>query len=376
MKILVDENMPYAEVLFGRLGDVQTVAGRTIPTLALALADALMVRSVTRVDGALLDGSRVKFVGTATAGTDHVDEDWLAQSGIGFSAAPGCNAIAVVEYVFSALLWLAQRDGFVLRDKTVGIVGVGNVGGRLQRRLNAFGVRTLLCDPPLAEAGAPGDWQPLETLVVEADVLTFHTPLTRAGRHATWHQVDEALLAALPAGRIIINACRGAVVDNAALLQALEGGKPLSVVLDVWESEPALSLPLLARIDIGTAHIAGYTLEGKARGTTQVFDAYSAYVGSDERASLAALLPPAVERIRLQGAIDEEALRLLAHLIYDVRRDDMQLRRAAGLQGEFDRLRKNYYQRREWSSLCVETDDSIGADTLRQLGFQACPFAG
>lgn len=130
MKILVDENMPYAEALFGRLGDVQTVAGKAIP--ALALADALMVRSVTRVDGALLDGSRVKFVGTATAGTDHVDEDWLA-----------------------------QRDGFALRDKTVGIVGVGNVGGRLQRRLNAFGVRTLQCDPPLAEAGAPGDWQPL-----------------------------------------------------------------------------------------------------------------------------------------------------------------------------------------------------------------------
>lgn len=178
-------------------------------------------------------------------------------------------------------------------------------------------------------------------------MLTFHTPLTRAGRHATWHLVDEAMLAALPADRIIINACRGAVVDNAALLKALEGGKPLSAVLDVWEPEPAL--PLLARVDIGTAHIAGYTLEGKARGTTQVFDAYSAFIGSDARASLVALLPPpAVERIRLRGAIDEEALRLLAHLVYDVRRDDMQLRRAAGLPGEFDRLRKNYYQRREW----------------------------
>lgn len=375
MKILVDENMPYAEALFGRLGDVQAVAGRAIPAPALALADALMVRSVTRVDGALLDGSRVKFVGTATAGTDHVDEDWLARAGIGFSAAPGCNAIAVVEYVFSALLWLTQRDGFALRDKTVGIVGAGNVGGRLQRRLNAFGVRTLLCDPPLAEAGALGDWQPLEKLVAEADVLTFHTPLTRDGRHATWHLVDGALLAALPRGRIIINACRGAVVDNAALLRALEGGKPLSVVLDVWEPEPGLSLPLLARVDIGTAHIAGYTLEGKARGTTQVFDAYSAFVGSDARASLAAALP-AVERIRLRGAIDEEAMRLLAHLVYDVRRDDMQLRRAAGLPGEFDRLRKNYYQRREWSSLCVETDDGVGADYLRQLGFQARPSAG
>lgn len=166
-------------------------------------------------------------------------------------------------------------------------------------------------------------------------------------------------------------------MDNAALLHALEQGKPLGVVLDVWGPEPALSLPLLARVDIGTAHIAGYTLKGKARGTTQVFDAYSAFVSSDARASLAALLPPpAVERIRLRGAIDEEALRLLAHLVYDVRRDDMQLRRAASLPGEFDRLRKHYYQRREWSSLCVETDAAAGADTLRQLGFLARPAVG
>ncbi|KYP97081.1 erythronate-4-phosphate dehydrogenase, partial [Sodalis-like endosymbiont of Proechinophthirus fluctus] len=174
----------------------------------------------------------------------------------------------------------------------------------------------------------------------------------------------------------IINACRGAVVDNAALLRTLERGKTLGVVLDVWEPEPALLLPLLSRVDIGTAHIAGYTLEGKARGTTQVFDAYSAFVGSDTRASLAALLPPEVEHIRLRGAIDEGALRLLAHMVYNVRRDDIQLRRVAGLPGGFDRLRKQYYQRREWSSLCVETDDDTIADALRQLGFQAKPSVG
>lgn len=374
MKILVDENIPYAKVLFGRLGDVQAIAGRAIPASALKQADALVVRSVTHVDGALLDGSRVKFVGTATAGTDHIDEDWLAQAGIGFSAAPGCNAVAVVEYVFSALLLLAQRDGFALRDKIVGIIGVGNVGGRLHLRMKALSVRTLLCDPPLAEAGVSGDWQPLEKLVMEADVLTFHTPLTCTGQHATWHLVDEQLLEALPNNRILINTCRGSVVDNVALLRALEGGKLLSVVLDVWEPEPELLLPLLARADIGTAHIAGYTLEGKARGTTQVFDAYSTFLGRDIRANLPPL--PVVKCIRLHGAIDEEALRLLTYLVYDVRRDDMQLRRADGLPGEFDRLRKTYYQRREWSSLCVETDDSAGAASLMQLGFHARPCSG
>ncbi|CUX96036.1 Erythronate-4-phosphate dehydrogenase [Candidatus Gullanella endobia] len=376
MKILVDENMPYAEILFKRLGNVQTLVGREISVSALLKADALMVRSITRIDGALLNRSRVKFVGTATSGTDHVDIDWLSQAGISFSSAPGCNAIAVVEYVFSALLWLAQRDGFALRDKTLGIIGVGNIGSRLQRRLNAFGVSTLLCDPPLAEAGVPGDWQSLETLVAKADILTFHTPLTFIGRHATWHQVDETLLSALPAGRIIINTCRGAVVDNAALLRVLEGGKSLSVVLDVWETEPKILLPLLDHIDIGTAHIAGYTLEGKARGTTQIFDAYSAYIGSNERANLIELLPlPTVRCIRLNGNIDEEMLRLLIHLVYDVRRDDARLRHTTGLPTEFDLLRKNYYHRREWSSLCVETDDDISLALLQKLGFKARLFS-
>ncbi|WP_044104556.1 4-phosphoerythronate dehydrogenase [secondary endosymbiont of Ctenarytaina eucalypti] len=367
MRILVDENIPYAESLFGRLGDVDRVNGRDIPSPMLAQADALIVRSVTHVDSTLLRGSRITFVGTATSGTDHVDTAWLEQAGICFAAAPGCNAIAVAEYVFSTLLCLAQRDGFALRDKAVGIVGVGNVGGLLQRRLHAYGVRTLLCDPPLAEAGTLGHWQSLAQLVKEADILTFHTPLTHHGRNATWHLVDEALLEALQDDCIIINTCRGAVIDNDALLKTLVAGKPLRVVLDVWESEPALSLPLLTLVDVGTAHIAGYTLEGKTRGAAQIFDAYNAFIGSEVRANLAILLPSAMRSIHLHGDIDEAALLLLANLVYDVRHDDVQLRRMASLPGAFDRLRKQYDQRREWSSLCVKTDTST--DMLCQLGF-------
>ena len=184
-----------------------------------------MVRSVTKVNEALLAGSRIGFVGTATAGTDHVDDAWLQRQGIGFSAAPGCNAIAVVEYVFSALMLLAERDGFHLRDKTVGIIGVGNVGSRLDARLKALGVRTLLCDPPRADRGDAGEFWPLEKLVAEADVLTFHTPLNKSGPYHSLHLADADLLAALPDNRILINACRGPVVDNAALLQVLEKGK-------------------------------------------------------------------------------------------------------------------------------------------------------
>ncbi|HFQ8224174.1 TPA: 4-phosphoerythronate dehydrogenase PdxB [Citrobacter freundii] len=372
MKILVDENMPYARELFSRLGEVKAVPGRPIPVAELDDADALMVRSVTKVNASLLEGKAIKFVGTATAGTDHVDEDWLKQAGIGFSAAPGCNAIAVVEYVFSSLLMLAERDGFALRDRTVGIVGVGNVGGRLQARLEALGIRTLLCDPPRADRRDEGDFRSLDELVQEADVLTFHTPLFKEGPYKTHHLVDEALIGRLKPGSILINACRGAVVDNAALLARLNAGQALSVVLDVWEGEPELNVDLLRKIDIGTAHIAGYTLEGKARGTTQVFEAWSKFIGREQHVALDTLLPaPEFGRITLHGPLDQPTLKRLVHLVYDVRRDDALLRNVAGIPGEFDKLRKNYLERREWSSLYVMCDDANAAALLCKLGFNA-----
>ncbi|WP_226572185.1 4-phosphoerythronate dehydrogenase PdxB [Mangrovibacter yixingensis] len=372
MKILVDENMPYAQALFSRLGEVLSVPGRPIPEGELTGADALMVRSVTKVNAGLLEGTPVKFVGTATAGTDHVDSAWLSSAGIGFSAAPGCNAIAVVEYVFSALLMLAEREGFALQDRTVGIVGVGNVGGRLQKRLEAMGIKTLLCDPPRADLGDSEPFLPLETLVQEADILTFHTPLFKDGPYKTWHLADEALLRQLKPGTILINACRGPVVDNAALLSCLNEGQSLFTVLDVWEGEPELNLALLARVDIGTPHIAGYTLEGKARGTTQVFEAFSTFIGKPETVPLNSLLPPPeFSRVFLHGPLDQTALKRLAHLVYDVRRDDAPLRKVAGQAGEFDKLRKFYKERREWSSLIVECDDQDAAALLNKLGFNA-----
>ncbi len=372
MKILVDENMPYARELFSRTGTVVAVPGRPVPQAELDDADGLMVRSVTKVNAELLGGKPVKFVGTATAGTDHIDETFLQEQGIGFSAAPGCNAIAVVEYVFSALLLLAERDGFLLKDRTVGIVGVGTVGGRLQARLAALGIRTLLCDPPRADRGDEGEFLPLSELVAEADILTFHTPLFKQGEYKTLHLADEALLRALKPGTILINACRGPVVDNTALLNVLQQRRDLSVVLDVWEPEPELSLPLLDKVDIATAHIAGYTLEGKARGTTQVFEAWTQFLGQPQQVELAMLLPaPEFGEITLHGELDQPTLKRLAHLVYDVRRDDAPLRKVAAIPGEFDRLRKNYLERREWSSLRVICDSEQAAVLLKQIGFNA-----
>jgi erythronate-4-phosphate dehydrogenase len=372
VKILVDENMPYARELFSRTGTVVAVPGRPVPQAELDDADGLMVRSVTKVNAELLSGKPVKFVGTATAGTDHIDEAFLQEQGIAFSAAPGCNAIAVVEYVFSSLLLLAERDGFLLKDRTVGIVGVGNVGGRLQARLEALGIKTLLCDPPRADRGDDGEFLPLSTLVADADILTFHTPLYKQGDYKTLHLADEALLKALKPGTILINACRGPVVDNAALLKVLEKRDDLSVILDVWEPEPELSLPLLAKVDIATAHIAGYTLEGKARGTTQVFEAWTAFLGKPQQVALDTLLPaPEFGQITLHGELDQPTLKRLVHLVYDVRRDDAPLRAVAAIPGEFDRLRKNYLERREWSSLQVLCDVEPVAALLKKLGFNA-----
>ncbi|MFU9136782.1 4-phosphoerythronate dehydrogenase PdxB [Erwinia tasmaniensis] len=372
VKILVDENMPYARELFSRTGHVVAVPGRPVPQAELDDADGLMVRSVTKVNAELLSGKPVKFVGTATAGTDHIDEAFLKEQGITFSAAPGCNAIAVVEYVFSSLLLLAERDGFQLADRTVGIVGVGNVGRRLQARLEALGIRTLLCDPPRADRGDPEAFLPLDALVAQADIITFHTPLNKQGEYKTLHLADEALLLALKPGSILINACRGPVVDNAALLKVLHQRSDLSVVLDVWEPEPELSLPLLEKVDIATAHIAGYTLEGKARGTTQVFEAWTAWLGQPQQVALDTLLPaPEFTHITLNGRLDQATLKRVVHLVYDVRRDDAPLRKVAAIPGEFDRLRKNYPERREWSSLRVSCDVEETALLLKKLGFNA-----
>ncbi|MDC9582961.1 4-phosphoerythronate dehydrogenase PdxB [Xenorhabdus sp. PR6a] len=372
MKILVDENMPYAEQLFQQLGEVQAIPGRPVPEGVLEHADAFMVRSVTKVNESLLQGSSVKFVGTATAGMDHVDQQWLSQAGIGFSAAPGCNAIAVVEYVFSALMLLAEQDQFQLTDKTVGIVGVGNVGGPLADRLAALGVKTLLCDPPRADRGDEGEFWPLEKLVKEADILTFHTPLNQSGSYQTYHLADAELLSALPDNRILINASRGEVVDNQALLAVLQQGKKLRTVLDVWEPEPNLSLPLLELVDIATPHIAGYTLEGKARGTTQVFEAYCEFLGQPRKTELADWLPASdFSQITVQGEVTQSVLKRLMHLVYDVRRDDAPLRQVADQAGAFDRLRKNYPERREWSSLTVHCDAEESAQLLSSIGFNA-----
>lgn len=372
MKILIDENMPYAEALFSELGDVVLKPGRTLTADDLIDVDALMIRSVTKVNAALLEkANRLKFVGTATAGMDHVDQDLLNSKGITFTAAPGCNKVGVAEYVFSSLMVLSQQQGFSIFDKTIGIVGAGQVGSYLAECLSGIGLKVLLNDPPKQAVGDSRQFTPLEQLLDQADVITLHTPLVHDGEWPTYHLLDQSRLEKLRADQILINAARGPVVDNQALKQRLAKQDGFTAVLDVFEFEPDVDFELLPLLAFATPHIAGYGLEGKARGTTMIFNSYCQFLGADLRADPAALLPIApVPKMQLSGAWDEATLYNLIQMVYDVRRDDALFRRHIATPGAFDSMRKTYWDRREYSAITLMGDETSNLSPLAKLGFK------
>ena len=357
MRILADENIPMLEV-FARHGQLRRVAGRSLDRAVLANAEVLLVRSVTQVDQALLAGSQVKFVGTCTIGTDHLDLQYLTQQGIGWASAPGCNARGVVDYVLGALLTLAERDGVDLSKRCYGVVGAGQVGQRLVQVLRGLGWQVLVCDPPRQQAEG-GDYVDLATVLERCDVVSLHTPLTQQGEHPTFHLLGAEQLQSLQQGSWLINASRGAVVDNQALKQLLTQRHDLRVALDVWEGEPQVDAELAQRCDIASAHIAGYSLDGKIRGTSQIYQAFCQHFAL---ADSAAIEFPAQSLLAMELAAHtpvEEALRVICRAVYDPRSDDAAFR--LSLQGDamtrraaFDQVRKNYPVRREIPDLQVQ----------------------
>lgn len=372
MKIVIDENMPYAEALFSQLGEVVLKPGRTLTADDLIDVDALMIRSVTKVNHALLEkANKLKFVGTATAGMDHVDQALLKQRGIFFTAAPGCNKVGVAEYVFSVMMVLAQQHGFSVFDKTVGIIGAGQVGSYLSDCLTGMGIQVLLNDPPKEAAGDSRTFTPLETLLEKADIITLHTPITRQGEWPTYHLIDDAVLSALRADQILINAARGPVVDNDALKARLKKQDGFTAALDVFEFEPDVDMELLPLLAFATPHVAGYGLEGKARGTTMIFNRFCEYLGVDHWANASSLLPIApVPRVHLSRSWDEPTLHTLTQLVYDVRKDDALFRREIHKPGAFDQMRKQYWDRREYSAITLVGEADSQLEPLAKLGFQ------
>lgn len=369
MNIYIDENIPYAEEFFADYGKLTSFSGREVTAEQLANADILLVRSITRVDEKLLHLNRsLKFVGTATIGTDHIDQDYLKSRAIKFSSAPGCNKISVAEYVLSSLLVLAEKKQLQLSEQSVAIVGAGNTGSAVWQRLNALGIDCKLYDPPLQEAGDKRDFCTFEE-VLKADIITLHVPKTQSGPYPTVHLFDETVLRQLHKEQILVNAARGEVIDNQALLKlAREGLAPL-LVLDVWENEPNIDSQLLPFVEIATPHIAGYSLDGKVRGTEMLYEAFCAQFNIDaSRSAPDFVTPAAVNEILISQPLDQALLKSLMHLIFDVRRDDALFRQMIDQVDGFDTMRKTYQERRELSTLAVH---SAVAQTplLQALGF-------
>lgn len=372
MKILVDENMPYAEQLFSQLGEVILKPGRSLTSDDLVDVDALMIRSVTKVNQALLEkANKLKFVGTATAGMDHVDQSLLKEKGIHFTAAPGCNKVGVAEYALSVMMVLSQQIGFSIFDKTVGIIGAGQVGSYLHDCLTGLGLNVLLNDPPKQQAGDERAFVELDELLAKADIVTLHVPITSDGEYPTQHLIDEDRLNNLRSDQILINAARGPVVDNQALKNRLMKRDGFTAALDVFEYEPEVDMALLPLLAFATPHVAGYGLEGKARGTTIIFNRFCQFIGESLAASANDLLPTApIPEVTLDRAWDESTLHSLTQIIYDVRKDDALFRREIHKPGAFDSMRKNYWDRREFGAVTLVGSKACNLRPLEKLGFQ------
>lgn len=386
MRILADENIPYLQTAFAGAGELRLAAGRhigrEINRAQLREVDALLVRSVTRVDEALLAGSKVRFVGSATAGVDHIDESYLKAEGIAFAHAPGSNAPSVRDWVIAALFHLRGADGRKLEGGSIGIVGAGQVGSRVARTALALGMTTVLCDPPLARTAGDAAYRPLEEALA-CDFLTLHVPLNLEGPDRTAGLIDRSALARMKPGIALLNSSRGGVIDEDALLEARSGGKISALAIDVWAGEPKIR-PELARVcDIATPHIAGYAIDAKAAGTEMILRAFCEHFRVQSTWSAKRELAEVRDTIEVEvGDLSfEDAMAPAIEKAYSISRDDAALRglllrsegeRAAG----FDALRKNYPERREFKAtrLVFRKGEEAYAERARDIGFLAeCP---
>jgi erythronate-4-phosphate dehydrogenase len=356
MNIIVDENITYAKEAFSSFGNIRLLNGRSILNEELKNADVLIVRSITKVNEKLLSGSKVQFIGTATIGTDHIDLSYLEKNKIAFADAKGCNADSVAEYVFAALLKVASEEKISLEDKTIGVVGIGNIGSRVVRLANSLGMKVLKNDPPLERKGIGSNYFSLDD-ILKADIITFHVPLNLEGVDKTFHLLDKNNLSKIKSGTIIINTSRGPVIDNRALLGEQER-KKLNLILDVWENEPSINVDLLSKTKIGTSHIAGYSFEGKVNGTKMIYDSLCKYLGV--QATWQPVLPKIIKsELNIpNGFNDEEKFYRLFSSIYDLENDDKKLREISNIKineqpSYFDRLRKEYPVRREFSNYTI-----------------------
>ncbi len=373
MKIIADANIPFVEEAFKDFGEVHTLPGRDIKPEVLKGATILLVRSITTVDQNLLEGSGIKFVATATIGTDHVDTDYLAQNNIGFAYAPGSNADSVAEYMTAALFELAEKRGKKVHELSLGIIGCGNIGSRVFRHAQALGMHCLLNDPPKKKISGSSSYLPLEKVLRESDIVSLHVPLNMQGNDATYHMVNNGFLLEMKKNADLINTSRGRIVDEKVL--RANRNRLNSVVMDVWENEPNISVESLKATDIATPHIAGYSYDGKVKGTSMIYESACAFFFKKPVWSMSdALKSEEMKTIDLSNSTDPaaEAVRNA----YPIMRDDKDFRALGGIpekkRGEyFDSLRRDYPKRLEFSHYKIQgvSRESNEHTQLSRLGF-------
>ena len=373
MKIVIDNKIPFIRGVFEPFADVVYLPGAKTTPEDVRDADALITRTRTICNKSLLEGSKVRMIATATIGFDHIDTSWVESAGIAWTNAPGCNSWSVEQYIASVLVCLAQKHSFRLEDMTLGVVGVGNVGSKVAKIASLLGMKVLLNDPPRARREGPDAFVSLDEVIERADIITLHVPLEKQGPDATLHLFDRERLSRLKRDRILINSSRGPVVDNAALLDALKAGAIKGAVLDVWEDEPAPDPELVAALDISTPHIAGYSADGKANGTTMSVQAVAMALGLPLSEWVASGIPDPVMPLEFTvDAASKTDAEVLAEAIlhtYDVRQDSDLLR--ADLSA-FERLRGDYRIRREFKAFTImlQGGNASQKDTLEAMGFK------
>lgn len=375
LEIVADENISGLESFSG-FANIRKLPGRNISRETLKGADALLVRSVTPVNEAILQGSTVKFVGTATSGYDHVDRDYLDRNNIQFAYAPGSNAHAVVQYVFACLAWLSTQHDFDWRNLRVGIIGGGHIGSLLAEHCRKLDCAFVIHDPYLDASYRFAQHLVSLEEVLRQNLLSIHSSLDSEGRYPSFHLLDADSLRLLGSGSILINAGRGAIVDGEALDFVLQQHGQFKCVLDVWEHEPAISMSLLHRVDLGTAHIAGYSLEGKEKGSAAIYQALVQYFKLENQPEFAL----SQEKVILAPVLPKDPLGQVNQTIlaaYNPGQDYQSLLQAcrqteaAGIGSIFDGLRKSYSLRREFSHFQIDEKRYVkeAFDVLLALGF-------
>lgn len=370
LKILADAHIPYLKGVAEQFGEVEYLPGNQFNRETIKEKDALIVRTVTHFGEEILSGSSVKLICSATIGFDHIDTAWCDTHGVAWRTAPCCNAASVEQYVTASLLYLADKQHFTLKEKTIGIVGVGNVGSKVEAACRKLGMRVLLNDPPREESEGNDNgttFVDLETIRQEADIITFHTPLTKTGRHQTYHLADDAFFAALSKKPVIINAARGGITDNRALTRALEEGTVSAAVIDCWENEPEIDRELLQRVDIATPHIAGYSADGKWNATRMSLENLNTFFGLHIKPCYLEIPSPKQPVIDLQKVPRDQQL---SHAVWHTYHPLTETAALKESPEKFYQFRSNYPLRREYHAYRVVHADPSVSEDLRKLGFR------